>query len=324
MMICRSSWSKHWTKNLNKLLAVLLILALSMSVLAQTVRLSGATRTEHFLIRHDPEMKSTAQVIGQACEGWLAEIGDKLGLEEPPGSLIPVFLYRNQGEFKRGTDTESRGEVLGLASSRGYIELDVSGIFAPAEQVAGHEIVHIVIFRILGPNRSKLPLWMNEGMAKHLTNDFDAVDRTVLADAITKGRLIPLSSLEHSFPTGDAETLAYAEATSAVRYFVDSHGEAALGRLLHAIAHSGSFDAAMREVTGASADRFAARWLRHLEGKHGSPGLFKALSLIGSLALLAIGIGALLGIRRRRRRIAERYELDEWEEANWRDWGGGR
>jgi hypothetical protein len=310
-------------KTLRSVTAASLVLLAAWQAAAENVRLVAATRTPHFLIRHDPELKPTAVVIGQDCEYWLAEIGRRLDLPDRPGPPIPVLLYRNQGEFRRATGHDRPGEVLGRASSRGLVELDASGIFAPAEQIAGHEITHVVIFRILGPRSDVLPLWVNEGTAKFMTEDWDELDSTALANAITEGTLIPLSSLARTFPPDERETLAYAESSSAVTFFVRRYGERALVRLIHATARTGSFESAMREVTGGSASEFERRWLVSLQGRYGSPRIMRLVGIAGLLAMPLIAIAAYLALRRRRRRIIQQYDLEEWEEANWRDWGGG-
>lgn len=294
--------------------AAILVLAFLGPVQAAATRpviLSGATRTSHFLIRHDPKMQPTAEVIGQACEDWFTEISRRLELKSVPKSLIPVFLYRNQGEFARATGHNRPGQVLGRASSSGYVELDASGIFAPAEQVAGHEIVHVVIFRILGQQRDELPLWLNEGTAKYITNDLDTVDRSALADAVADGVLLSLSDIADRFPQGAQETLAYAQGTSAVMFFVKTHGERDLARLIHETARVGSFDVAMRNVTGESVEEFERSWRRSIEGRYGLPRLMRALSRFGFMAMVVIAIAAYAALRRRRRRLTEQYELED-------------
>lgn len=284
--------------------------------------LSSATYTKHFIIRHDPDFKSTADVIGDACESWLSEISKNLEVDDIRGEPIPVFLYQNQQEFKEGTGRERPGLTVGLASSHGYIELDASGVFASAEQIAGHEIVHVVIFRILGDDIDLLPLWVNEGAAKFFTQDWDIIDRTTLANAITRGEIIPLSSLTDRFPRG-RETLAYSQSASAVRFLVDTYGESAPARLIHATVRTRSFDAAMHEVTGGSPAQFEQQWRQSIEGRIAFSRLLRFASIVGLLSMPVLAIAAYLAIRRRQRRMIERYEQEEWEEANWRDWTGG-
>lgn len=286
------------------------------------IELSQITRTDHFIIRHGPKLRANAEVIGQACEAWLTDLNNRLGLPQRPTDSIPISLYRNQREFSDATGYDRPGQVLGRASSSGAIELDASGIFAPAGQVAGHEIVHVLIFRILNGRSDILPLWVNEGAAKYLTGEWDMVDRTILANAITQDKLLPISAISHSFPSGsENEALAYAESTSAVRFLDRTYGKEALPKLIDQTADTGSFALALKSVTGLTPDQFENRWRRSIEGDAGVSQMVRMGRLLAAIALPVLTVAAYLGIRRKKRRIIEQYEQEEWEAANRRDWG---
>jgi hypothetical protein len=309
--------------NRTSILIIAALLLLTGFAWAGQIALPGTTETAHFIIHYPQGMDGTAVVLGRQCEDWLTDIRQRLDLQTLPLTKIPVSIYRDQQDFTKATGHERPGEVVGLASSQGYLELDVSGVLAPPAQIAGHEIVHLVIFRILGPRSDAFPLWANEGTAKYMTDDFDNVDRTILADAATSGRLLPLSSLNYGFPDGDDRSLAYAEGTSAVTFFVKTYGERSLARLIHATARTGSFDTAMREVTGASTQDFERRWMRNVEGTIITPQVVRIVSSIGLIAVGVLIIGAYIGMRRRKQRLMERYALEEWQGPDWRDWSGG-
>ncbi|MEN6372606.1 MAG: peptidase MA family metallohydrolase [Armatimonadota bacterium] len=290
---------------------------------ARIVSLSGTTYTKHFIIHHRSDSRSNAQVVGEASELWYREISSRLHITKPLLQPIPMYLYRNQKDFSDATGYEKPGHALGRASTKGYIDLDSSGIFAPAGQVAGHEIVHVLIFHILEGDANLLPLWMNEGAAKFMTKDWDTVDATILADAATDGSLMPLSTLNHRFPNGPRETLAYTESASAVRYIVDKYGEKSLAELIHKTAETRSFEKAMIDVTGVSVSEFEQKWQRSVEGYHPVLQIIRTVAVIGGLVMPLLAIAAYLALRRRKQRIIDQYEQDEWEEANWKDWGGG-
>lgn len=306
-----------------RILVIILALMFCISYAGvAAVRLPGMTETKHFIIHYPSGMGGTAIIVGGNCEDWLAEISRKLELKNPPVVKIPVSLYRNQPDFTEATGRQKPGDVVGQASSDGSVEIEASGYLVPVDQIAGHEITHIVIFRIMGPNIGFLPLWVNEGTAKYFTDDWDDVDQTIFADAATNGTLIPLSSLTDGFPEGKAQGLAYAESTSAIRYFVKTYGEHALARLIHETARTGSFNTSMKEVTGITPQEFESRWLRDTTGSFISPQMMQAARAIGLASFIIVGIAAYLAMRRRKRRIIEQYEREEWEQANWRDWGG--
>lgn len=308
----------------HSIIVMLVLLCITASTAAaRIVALSGTTYTRHFIIHHHSDSRDNAQVIGEASELWYEEISSRLRIAKPPTGPIPMYLYRNQKDFSDATGYEHPRRVLGRASTRGYIDLDSSGVFAPAGQVAGHEIVHVLIFHILEGDAGLLPLWVNEGAAKLMTKDWDTVDRSTLADAVTDGSLMPLSTLNHRFPSGQKETLAYAESTSAVMYFIDEYGEESLVKLIHRTAETKSFEKAMLEVTGISVQEFEQKWHRSVEGYQPVVQIIRTVAIISGIVMPLLVIAAYLAVRRRKQRIIEQYEQDEWEEANWRDWGGG-
>jgi hypothetical protein len=315
-MICRSLWSKRWMLRLASTAATLLFVC---AVGFAQVQLTGVTRTRHFIIRHTPDMRVRAEMIGDVCEQSLADISRRLDLKNPPASLIPIYLYRNQTEFASATGRNRPGEVLGRASSEGYIELEDSGVFAPTSEVADHELTHIIIFRILGQHIDALPLWVNEGAAKYMSQSWDAIDSSNLGNAAADGSLIELSALTRTFPN-DQKSLAYAESASAVMFFIDTYGEPAFARLIHATARTGSFASAMREVTRGTPDQFENAWLASIGATSKTTRLI--LQAIIPVGFVLLCLAALAAVHRHRRRIIKQEEQDEWEEANWRDWGG--
>jgi len=294
---------------LNATIALLLVAAMIASALP--ANLSGTVYTKHFIIRHHPDSKAVAQTLGEAAEMWYEEISRRFEIADKNEAPIPMFIYRNQREFSEATGYERPRKVLGRASTEGYIDLDSSGVFAPAGQVAGHEIVHVLIFRILKGNAKLLPLWVNEGAAKLLTDDWDIVDRSVLADAITKEGIIPLSKLNHQFPVGEQETLAYAQSVSAIAFFVDTYGEPALAELIHKTAETESFEKAMLEVTGVTVEEFEREWLKSIEGRGSILHITRIAVVISGIAMPVLVIAAYITLRKRKQQLIEQYEQDE-------------
>ncbi len=299
----------------------LVVLGVAFALLpTHAVELTATIETERFIIRYNPKIKERAERISVACETWLDEIGEKLEMPHDSAPKIPVFLYKDQREFREATGEDKQRGVVGRAWREGYIELDASTIFSPLEQVAGHEIVHVVIFRILGGHADALPLWANEGTAKVLSRDWDAIDRTLIANAAAKEELIPLSELSRSFPKDNKASLAYAESTSAILYFIKEYGEPALADLIHKTGETGSFEIALKRVTGLTPPQFEEKWITSVVGSRSLVRLMRFASLGASLLFVFAAIATYFGVKRRRRRVVERFEQEEWESANRRDW----
>ena len=277
--------------------------------------LTQTTYTKYFAIHHYSDMDSQARVIGEACDGWYEDISKKLHLNSPPRARIPVYLYRNQQDFSKYTGRDKPGETLGRASSLGVIELDGSGAYKPVELVAGHEIVHVIIFRLLGPNFDRLPLWMHEGTARYLTGDWDMADRMILADAAVKNNIIPFSNLTKTFPTGVKSGLAYAQSASAVRYLAKNYGETSLSKIIIETRQLRSFKDAMVRATGLTPEQFEENWRKSEASTFLPIWVIKTASVLGAALLLLIALAAYIAVVRRKQRIIREYEDDVWNYA---------
>lgn len=285
------------------------------------VKLDAETRTKHFIIKHEPDMETTARIIGESCEEWLASISKELNATSAPPRPITVMLYPNKTGITDQNDNSNPSSVVGRASSSGYIELDASGELTSPDQIAGHEIAHIVIFNKLGNDVGLLPLWFNEGIAKYMSKSFDDTDKTKLGDALAGDTIIPLSELSNKFPDDKDQALAYAESISAITFFVRTYGEHSLAAVLNETVASGSFDKAMIKVTGISEKQFESMWMKNLEGNFGILIRFsRTIMGLVTIAMPILALAAYLAVRRKKQRLALKYEL---EEANRREWGEG-
>lgn len=70
-----------------------------------------------------------------------------------------------------------------------------------------------------------LPRWLDEGIAMNVAGEWTSDDAAAIVLARLVGRLMPLSSLEQSFPNdAGAQKLAYRQAYSVVRFMVGQSG----------------------------------------------------------------------------------------------------
>lgn len=149
----------------------------------------------------------------------------------------------------------------------------------PWEDTLAHEITHLAVTRA---TRDHAPLWLQEGMAKRLEtawreprpfDDLGWADQLSFR-ALLEGRAIGIDRLGPSIamlPTPEAASIAFAEVTSFVSYFVKEAGEPALKLLfadLKGLGPAGA-EAALRSVTGYSLADWNLRWQRSLTPAHG-------------------------------------------------------
>lgn len=145
----------------------------------------------------------------------------------------------------------------------------------PWEDTIAHEITHLVLSRATCDHA---PLWLQEGIAKreetrwrppHPFDRTPAPDR-VARDALLSGHSVAITKLGPSIamlPTPEAASIAYADVTSFMGYWIDQNGVPGLHLLLIDLKGIGNdADAAMRSDTGEPLAVWIRRWkdwLRH-------------------------------------------------------------
>lgn len=152
----------------------------------------------------------------------------------------------------------------------------------PWEDTLAHEITHLVVTRA---TRDHAPLWLQEGLAKRLESswrDARPFDDAGWADSVAQrallgGRSVGIDKLGPSIamlPTPDAASIAFAEVTSFIDYFIEEAGQSALRLLLADLRGIGarSAEPALRSVTGQSLAEWNARWQEDLVGRTLPPG----------------------------------------------------
>ncbi|HMB23665.1 MAG TPA: peptidase MA family metallohydrolase, partial [Anaerolineales bacterium] len=95
-----------------------------------------------------------------------------------------------------------------------------------------HELMHVVMYRAVGPGYRNIPAWLREGMATLAETYPNADYNRVLAESADANRLLPLQDLCVSFPADAGQAfLAYAESRSFTNYLYSKYGSGSTGLL---------------------------------------------------------------------------------------------
>lgn len=155
----------------------------------------------------------------------------------------------------------------------GTIRVPVRGMdhLAPElVRILRHELAHSFITSRTGGN---CPTWLQEGISQWLEGRDPGREDAAAAAAARTGRLIPLLSLEAPFQTlseHDA-TLAYAESLSAVAYVARTRGDAAIVRLIAALADRLPSEEALPVALALSYPELQKGWEESLLGASAAP-----------------------------------------------------
>src|SRR5438309_3548064 len=197
-----------------------------------TAKIRGTEKSEerltsrdsaHFTVKFDGEAEqATWVVVLEILEEAYREIGQKFGYF--PSKTIVVVLHA-KSTFQSATGTPLWADGL-FDPVLGRIQVPAQDALADRTwltRVLRHEFVHALLHDQLGPAGSAIPTWLNEGLAMELSGDRWSDLDQIMKQEFT---LIPLPALEGTWGgfSGDAATVAYLEANSAVRYLIDRFG----------------------------------------------------------------------------------------------------
>jgi len=197
-----------------------------------------------------------------------------LGVEDMPE--VDFFVYADEEAFYDALGPGTRENVGGQANA------DIRtmfGLIGPSEvasrwvdTLVSHELTHLVFAEAVDNPYHFPPRWLNEGVAVHLSQGYDASDRATVSAAVGTGSIIPLEGLTGLFPTTrDRFGLAYAESISAVDFLIREFGEEALVTLITSYAGGVTDDEAFQAALGMSMTAFSDAWMASVGATRPTP-----------------------------------------------------
>jgi tetratricopeptide (TPR) repeat protein len=203
--------------------------------------------TLHFRVAFDGyEHGSISRDVLGILEDAYREVGRNLDYfpEEP----VTVVIYTEKDFFDI---TMLPAWTAGAFD--GKIRLPIRGVEeitdVSLEHVLHHEYVHALVETIT----TRVPLWLNEGLAEHL------VPRDYF---VRVGQLIPLRNLERGFPMGNQRQMiiAYMESYSAVSELVERYGLPRFKEMLTALGEGEDLNSAFSSAFSTTYDEFVSTW----------------------------------------------------------------
>jgi hypothetical protein len=168
----------------------------------------------------------------------------------------------------------------------------------PWEDTLAHELVHLGLSRA---TRDFAPLWLQEGVAKRQEQRWrpprpfdDAGEHDSVAErALATGRSVGVDSLGPSIamlPSADAASIAFAEVTSFINFWIAQNGRGAFRLLLADLKGLEQRDpgAALRSVTGSGLEAWIARWQDYLRAQGAAAGAAEASKAAADAAQAAL------------------------------------
>ncbi|MDD5556787.1 MAG: peptidase MA family metallohydrolase [bacterium] len=196
------------------------------------------------------------EVIDALEEAW-SRVGRDLNFY--PRERIAVVIYSGR-QFRDLLDKPKN--VGGLYD--GKIRVPAGGLDTERDRerlrrVLLHEYAHGVVHFL---THNRCPLWLNEGIAEYMSEQWSETKGRRLRDALGQGSLIPIAELSAVIadPSSKRIGLAYLQAHSIVRFIADRHGVYTLRRILDRIDAGDDIDAALRGALPVGLEGLEGEW----------------------------------------------------------------
>jgi hypothetical protein len=124
-----------------------------------------------------------------------------------------------------------------------------------------HEFAHVVVGNAVDHCYSRLPTWLDEGLAVYAEGGLGDNSEYLLSEAIEEDQLLSVRSLSDGFAEHEGMAiLSYAQSYSLVDYLIDTYGQESMLALLQAFQDGYRYDTALEKVYGFDADGLDRAW----------------------------------------------------------------
>jgi hypothetical protein len=229
---------------------------------------------------------------------------------------VDIFIYANVSDLRGTLYSESEAWAAGHANSAVGVVMVVIEPGAHQsilmEQRIPHELMHVMLYRSIGPGYNNLPAWLREGTATLAEVSPNPDYDRVLAAAGANNTLIPIKDLCVSFPqNADTAFLAYAESRSFIHYLQKTYGSAKLLSLVSIYADGVDCERGTENAYGVSLSKLEMDWRASALGQNA------ILSALGNLSpylvlLCLILLIPLIGIMTVMRKKGSRNEPESY------------
>ena len=137
------------------------------------------------------------------------------------------------------------------------------------ERQIPHELMHILLFNMIGGSYINLPAWLSEGLAS-IAELYPNPDYLVLLEnAHDKGNLPSINSLCQSFPRdASGAFLAYAQSASFTRYLHQRFGSSGMERLVRQYADGLDCERGIEAALGLPLSQLEREWRKDVFGEN--------------------------------------------------------
>ncbi len=215
---------------------------------------------------NNPLAEDRARHVLETASATLRQMGPVLGITpKDPLHIITYHRYRDMVDALpfRSRATQEQLQTLGMAFDQERVLMVYSGDSGVTGTTA-HEFTHLLVGDATGRAYSRVPAWLNEGLAEY--GDFTGDDNFdyFLSGGIASDMLRPLWHQGQFSGNPQDILIAYGQGKSVVAYLVSSYGEAKIADLMRAITKTLDIDKALMQVYNLDQYELDSAWRRSL------------------------------------------------------------
>ena len=235
----------------------------SFEYLDPRYRWQSLEQDDFTLMWHDMSASSVRRVAADAS-ARLSRVKRLFGVNEDQDFKVVIVNSRREANrsFPAVSQTSQDVSLYGGFAFPRYGSIVLSGLQGDS---LIHELTHLTLHEAVDSPRAKVPAWLNEGLAMYFERGSGYRESQVL-DARRHGWLLPLRHME-SVPGRPSEVrLFYSQSASVVRYLMDDHGSARMGKLLTLIDQGLDIDDALKQAYGLDQNGLDRAWKAQISG----------------------------------------------------------
>ena len=226
--------------------------------------------TDHFEIYHYPDFESELERIASYAESAYQQVSSDL--KHDLAFKVPLVLFKTQSEFQQQNIEPGELPEGVLAFAEPYRDRMVLPIDEPSDalyRLITHELTHIFEFDIIPRSllHRGLPLWVDEGLADHLTGYWQPFDLMSVRDAAIADIIPPMSDFQgQAFVDG---RLPYNLGHAAFEFIEARWGKEGLRQFLFALRKAviGGGESAYEEAFRLKPEEFDEQFEKYLKDR---------------------------------------------------------
>ena len=209
------------------------------------------------VIWHDINRKHVEKVVLEA-EKRLGQAKDLFGMDNANKmkAIIVNNIREAQSTFPFSSDMARRRHIFGGFAFGKYGLFMVHGINV---DTMVHEATHLLLDQSVNSKRTRIPDWLNEGLAMQFENN-SSVHIATISNAVIEDRLLKLKNMDSVPGKPQDIRIFYAQSWSTVDYLIANYGRDRMRSLLTMINSGERIERALGSVYGISIDELEMLW----------------------------------------------------------------